>query len=293
MRSVSAGPRKVSAPGTAGVGLAPHATSRTSYEIGLPADVWARRPPASTPDRAPGEKVAPAAAASSARSKCRTSPRPNGSATASGRYQNSGSGASISTLTRLSPSSRRANAASRAATPPPAISTSIAKRSLLRTGQSDDTPGEPCPLLPADCGGNVEARKDPNGRAVVTLCDDDVRRSVPHHQSRGLAQVEIRSDSDGRLAGCVSGRELIQLPEQVSVDDVAIRDHCIGGPLPRAGHDDGVDAIRRENRCNGPQAIVRTAGDDAAVHHTADRERLFWRGHGYGRARTVENEVRG
>jgi hypothetical protein len=65
------------------------------------------------------------------------------------------------------------------------------------------------PLLPADGRGNVEARKDPNGRAVVTLGDDDVRRSVPHHQSRGLAQVEVRSDGDSRLAGCVSGRELI------------------------------------------------------------------------------------
>ena len=84
------------------------------------------------------------------------------------------------------------------------------------------------PLLQADCGGNVEARKDSNGHAVVRLCDDDVRRSVPHHQSRGLAQVEIRSDGDSRLAGCVSGRELIQLPEQVSVDDVAICDHCTG-----------------------------------------------------------------
>ena len=57
-------------------------------ESSSPAEVCASRPPASTPASAPDEKVAPAAAASSVSSNCLTSPRSNGSATASGRYQN-------------------------------------------------------------------------------------------------------------------------------------------------------------------------------------------------------------
>lgn len=110
----------------------------------------------------------------------------------------------------------------------------------------------------------------PSSRSVTTTCVVPYLTISPEASLRSRS---ARTVTVGSLAASLA-RELIQLPEQVSVDDVAVCDHCTGRPLLRAGHDDGMDATRRENRRNGPQAIVRTAGDDAAVHHAADRERL-------------------
>jgi len=55
----------------------------------------------------------------------RASPRPNGSATASGLSTNSGRGVTSSMCTRSSASARRARTASSAATPPPTIVTRV------------------------------------------------------------------------------------------------------------------------------------------------------------------------
>lgn len=56
---MSAGPRKVSAPGIAGVGTAPQATSSVSYSISAFVDVWAMWCQGSTATRAPGVKLGP------------------------------------------------------------------------------------------------------------------------------------------------------------------------------------------------------------------------------------------
>ena len=119
-----------------GAGTAPQATSSTSYGITAPDDVRTRCPFASTSTSAAGEKVAPAAVASAESSNRRASPSPNASVTESGRYQKCGSGATSSTLTRVSASARRARAASSAATPPPAMSTLVALLPLMASCRS-------------------------------------------------------------------------------------------------------------------------------------------------------------
>src|SRR5215207_719065 len=124
MRCVSAGPRNVTAPGTAGRGCAPEAIRSAPYSI-VSDVVRACLRTASTLTSAPGVNVAPASSARRARSKCCASPSPNGSATDIGRYQNCGSGASSSTFTNSPASARSASAASSAATPPPAIRTLV------------------------------------------------------------------------------------------------------------------------------------------------------------------------
>src|SRR6266540_142948 len=80
----------------------------------------------------PCRSSAPAAFTSGRSGKRRTSPTRNGSATASGRYTKSDSGATSVIATRSSASARRASVASSAATPPPAIRTStrLASRSI-------------------------------------------------------------------------------------------------------------------------------------------------------------------
>ena len=95
IRSLSAGPRNVSAPGIAGVrhGAAGDQERVVAERPRPPAcgpRAGRRRPPRAR--RATGPT--PTSSASAPRSKWRTVPRPKGSATATGRYQKLGSGAS-------------------------------------------------------------------------------------------------------------------------------------------------------------------------------------------------------
>src|SRR5512132_338543 len=71
----------------------------------------------------PCSYIAPQPAASSSSGKRTTEPSPNGSATESGRYVNTRSGATSVSSTRSSASCRSATIASSAATPPPAMTT--------------------------------------------------------------------------------------------------------------------------------------------------------------------------
>ena len=123
MSSISAGPRKVSAPGMAGNGNAPHATRSISYGICVFLDVYATCRHSSMPVRAPSVKLTPIWRARPSSSKCVTVPSSKGAATEAGLYQKCGSGARSSTATRSAAWTCRASAASRAATPPPAMRT--------------------------------------------------------------------------------------------------------------------------------------------------------------------------
>src|SRR5215208_4355654 len=168
MRCVSAGPRNVTAPGTAGRGCAPEAIRSASYSS--VSDVVRACPrTASTPTSAPGVNVAPASSARRPRSKCCASPSPNGSATDIGRYQNCGSGASSSTSSNSPANARSASAASSAATPPPAIRTLVASPRMAPPSVDDQDVTVGLPLDAAADAESEQAGED----ARLTGSDDD------------------------------------------------------------------------------------------------------------------------
>ena len=212
----------------------------------------ASRLPTSRPVSAPGEKVAPAAAASSASSKRLTSPRSNGSATASGRYQKCGSGASSSTLTRFSASARSARAASRAATPPPAIRTRVATSTIsLQAGSTRNTLRR---------GSNLRAPPLPSGRSPFRL---PINPDLLHgrHRCLGRAATPHRGRSDSSMPrsfepGDVRVASVVSL---IAADTCGPRDRARVRPSLLGSRGETRSSAGSRRRASAARSMKRTA----------------------------------
>src|SRR5215208_5847322 len=227
MRCVSAGPRNVTAPGTAGRGCAPEAIRSASYSS--VSDVVRACPrTASTPTSAPGVNVAPASSARRPRSKCCASPSPNGSATDIGRYQNCGSGASSSTSSNSPANARSASAASSAATPPPAIRTLVASPRMAPPSVDDQdvTVG-----LPLDAAADAEPEQAGEDARLTSSDDDQVG-------------VTYLGDTDDLV------RRLAQPGDVLAVESVLGED---GGGMAKLL----VVLLERVDRVDRPEAVSR------------------------------------
>src|SRR5215212_5044399 len=238
MRCVSAGPRNVTAPGTAGRGCAPEAIRSASYSS-VSNVVRACLRTASTPTSAPGVNVAPASSARRARSKCWASPSPNGSATDIGRYQNCGSGASSSTSSNSPANARSASAASSAATPPPAIRTLVASPRMAPPSVDDQdvTVG-----LPLDAAADAEPEQVGEDARLTGSDDDQV----------GVTYLGDTDDLVCRLA---------QPGDVLAVESVLGED---GGGMAKLL----VVLLERVDRINGPEAVSRRhEGSRDTRHH--------------------------
>ena len=203
--------------------------------------------------------------ASCPRSKWRTSPRSKGSATATGRYQKLGSGASSSTRIRPSPSSRSVRAASSAATPPPAMRTEkefAFHDSMVRGGTNERHRGNGVlspgflRIGPSGCG------RSPGRRAGGRRPIESTRARSATTRSGRRRQHSAALYRGPRPLGAVTGRDLRALGGRHT--------SChIPGPVRTSVHRCARETLRklRPNADCFPHGAHRTPappGDDCA-----------------------------
>lgn len=85
-----------------------------------------------------------------------------------------------------------------------------------------------------------------------------------------MAQIEVGSNGDGRLARRLSGGEAVEVPRRMTVDDVAIGHDRAGRRFILVLDHHCMDAMLGEKSGNCPECRVRGAGDDARVHGAPD-----------------------